>query len=224
MAHEHTYKAFDTDIDLLRSSVTTMAELVERQFQRSIDAVRLRDLSLVTQVLAEEQNVNKLHVDTDLRCNQTIAKRQPIAVDLREIIAVLHINNDLERIGDEAKKIALKSRDFQATGSPIPLAGVEKMASLVTDMLRQAIGSFLQHDARAAAHVDELDDEVDTLRDELTRELMKLMGTDSSRVSAALSMVFVVQSIERVGDHAKNIAAFAINVVDGVDRRHAPTG
>ena len=110
MLQDHTTRQFDTDIDRLRSVVTMMGGLVERQFVRAIDAVRLRDLGLVAQVLADEQRVNQLHLESDLRCNQTIARRQPIAIDLREIIAIIHTNNDLERIGDEAKKIALKSR------------------------------------------------------------------------------------------------------------------
>ncbi len=224
MALEHTYKPFDTDIDLLRRSVTTMGAMVERQLARAVDAVRLRDLGLVTKVLAEEQSVNALHSQTDLRCNQTIAKRQPIAVDLREIIAVLKINNDLERIGDEAKKIALKSRDFGSAGTPIPLDGVEKMEALVSAMLRQALDAFTQHDAGVADALNQRDDEVDALRDELIRELMGRMSDDPGVVTAALSMIFVVQSIERVGDHAKSIAEHVVHVVEGVDRRHAPTG
>jgi phosphate transport system protein len=224
MALEHTYKPFDTDIDRLRSSVTTMGAMVDRQLARAVDAVRLRDLGLVTQILAEEHKVNELHSQTDLRCNQTIAKRQPIAVDLREIIAVLKINNDLERIGDEAKKIAFKSRDFASTGVPIPLDGVEKMAALVSGMLRQALDAFIRHDAGVADALNQRDDEVDDLRDELIRQLMGRMSDDPDVVTAALSMIFVVQSIERVGDHAKSIAEHVVHVVEGVDIRHAPTG
>ncbi|NLD69673.1 MAG: phosphate signaling complex protein PhoU [Limnobacter sp.] len=222
MLQDHTTRQFDTDIDRLRSVVTMMGGLVERQFVRAIDAVRLRDLGLVAQVLADEQRVNQLHLESDLRCNQTIARRQPIAIDLREIIAIIHTNNDLERIGDEAKKIALKSRELQnADPLPITFERIERMAQTVADMLRTAIDAFVRHDTAAATALNERDDEVDALRDDLIAEMMDLMTKRSEIVSPAMALIFIVQSIERVGDHAKNIAEYVVNVVEGVDMRHA---
>lgn len=221
MVQDHTLKKFDADIDSLRSLVTMMGGLVERQFVRAVDAVRLRDLGIVAQVLADEQRVNQLHVESDLRCHQTIARQQPIAIDLREIIAIIHTNNDLERIGDEAKKIALKSREFQSVEPPIAIDRIEQMAGLVCDMLRSAIDAFVRHDVGAAAVLAERDAEVDALRDALIAELIGVMGRQPGAVSPALALIFVVQSIERVGDHAKNIAEYVVNVVEGVDLRHA---
>lgn len=225
MLQDHTIRQFDTDIDRLRSVVTMMGGLVERQFVRAIDAVRLRDLGLVAQVLADEQRVNQLHLESDLRCNQTIARRQPIAIDLREIIAIIHTNNDLERIGDEAKKIALKSRELQnANPPPITLERIERMAQTVGDMLRTAIDAFVRHDTAAATALNERDDEVDALRDNLIAEMMDVMTKRPEVVSPAMALIFIVQSIERVGDHAKNIAEYVVNVVEGVDMRHADEG
>jgi phosphate transport system protein len=221
MEREYTHRQFDTEIDVLRSSVTAMGGLVERQFVRAVDAVRLRDPDLAAQVLADEQKVNQLHVETDLRCNRTIARRQPIAIDLREIIAVIHTINDLERIGDEAKKIARKSRLLELAAPPIALDRIERMAALVRDMLACAIDAFVRHDARAALVLGERDDEVDALRDELIADLVAEMGAHPQTVSSALALIFVVQSIERVGDHAKNIAEYVVNVVEGIDLRHA---
>jgi phosphate transport system protein len=221
MVQDHTLKKFDADIDSLRSLVTMMGGLVERQFVRAVDAVRLRDLGIVAQVLADEQRVNQLHVESDLRCHQTIARQQPIAIDLREIIAIIHTNNDLERIGDEAKKIALKSREFQSVEPPIAIERIEQMAGLVCDMLRAAIDAFVRHDVGVAAVLAERDAEVDALRDALIVELIGVMGRQPVAVSPALALIFVVQSIERVGDHAKNIAEYVVNVVEGVDLRHA---
>lgn len=109
---DHTISHFDTDLHALRSAATTMAGLVEQQFLRSVQAVRESDLDLVAQVLTDEGEVNRMHVRTDLQCHQMIAKLQPIAVDLREIIAVLHMNNDFERIGDEAKKLPRRLANF----------------------------------------------------------------------------------------------------------------
>ncbi len=224
MPSEHTYKAFDIDIDTLRSSVTTMGGLVERQFVRAVDAVRYGDLRRVMDVLTDEQTVNRMHIETDLRCNQVIAKRQPIAVDLRETIAVIHSINDLERIGDEAKKIALKAQHFNGRDLPINLDKIQRMADLVAEMLGAAIDAFVRHDTAVSKRLAERDREVDGLRDDLVDELIARMSAEPTRVSDLLALVFVVQSIERVGDHAKNIAEYVINVVEGIDTRHAGDG
>ncbi len=221
MGQSHTLKKFDTEIDGLRSLVTTMGGLVERQFIRSVDAVRMSDLGIVTQVLSDERRVNQMHMESDLRCHQTIARQQPIAIDLREIIAIIHTNNDLERIGDESKKIAMKARDLQNVTPPIPLDRIERMASLVSDMIRAAIDAFVRHDVGVAVALGERDAEVDQLRDTLISDLISVMSERPTTVASALALIFVVQSIERVGDHAKNIAEYVINVVEGLDLRHA---
>jgi phosphate transport system protein len=218
---DHTLKKFDTDIDALRSVITTMAGLVERQVLRAVDAVRLGDMGLVAQVLTDEKRVNQLHMECDLRCHQTIARQQPIAIDLREIIAIIHTNNDLERIGDESKRIAMKARDLQNGAAPISLDRVERMAAIVSDMVRVAIDAFVRHDIAVAALLGERDAEVDTLRDVLIADLMAVMSERPSTVSAGLALIFVVQSLERVGDHARNIAEYIVNVVEGLDLRHA---
>jgi len=218
---DHTYKQFDTEIDAMRSSITTMGGLVERQFIRAVDAVRYADLRLVMQVLADERVVNQLHLESDLRCNQVIAKRQPIAVDLREIIGVIHSINDLERIGDEAKKIALKAQSFVDRRLPIPFESIQLMSEIVAEMLRAAIDAFLRQDERVAARLLARDAEVDALRDELIKQLIERMSADPAVVSDALALVLIVQSIERIGDHAKNIAEYVVHIVSGVDPRHA---
>jgi phosphate transport system protein len=218
---EHTYKQFDTDIDAMRSAFTTMGGLVERQVIRAVDAIRLGDLRLAAQVMADERVVNQLHLESDLRCNQVIARRQPIAVDLREIIAILHSVNDLERIGDEAKKIALKTTIFADRPMPIPFDRVAEMASIATEMLRAAIDAFLRQDVTAAERMFARDQEVDALRDELVQMLVGRMSESSNSVQESLAMVFVVQSLERIGDHAKNIAEYVVTVVSGVDPRHS---
>jgi phosphate transport system protein len=220
MPNEHTYRAFDDDIDALRSAVTTMGGLVERQLVRAVDSVRYGDLRRVMEVLGDEETVNQMHMETDLRCNQVIAKRQPIAVDLRETIAVIHSINDLERIGDEAKKIALKAQNFERRALPIPMEPIVRMGNLVAEMLAIAIDAFVRHDTSAAQVLATRDREVDGLRDQLVQSLIDKMASDSSSVSDSLALVFVVQSIERVGDHAKNIAEYVMQIVDGVDSRH----
>jgi len=218
---DHTNRQFDSDIDGVRSAFTTLGGLVERQVIRAIDSVKLGDLRLATQVLADERQVNQMHVESDLRCNQVIARRQPIAVDLREIIAILHSVNDLERVGDEAKKIALKAPLFVDGRMPVRFEPIAEMADIAIDMLRSAIEAFMRQDLNAAENLHERDSEVDALRDQQIAVLMARMAEEPKAVQECLALVFIVQSIERIGDHAKNIAEYVINVVSGVDSRHA---
>ncbi len=217
---QHTHTQFDTDLYALRCATTTMAADVERQFLRSVDAIRAQDIGLASKVLIEETAINEMHVQIDLRCNQIIAKRQPIAVDLREILAILHINSDLERIGDEAKKIAFKVRELKNRTQPIELSGLVQMTNIVCEMLRESVRAFVNHDAHVATVPRIRDAEVGQLRDQRIADLLQAMRRDPENVSAALALVFVVQSIERVGDHAKNIAEYVVNVVEGIDARH----
>ncbi|MFT4100414.1 MAG: phosphate signaling complex protein PhoU [Burkholderiaceae bacterium] len=229
MLKEHTTTAFDADIDTMRSVIITMGGLVEKQFTRSVDAVRYGDLRLITQVLTDEETVNQLHLQTDMLCNQILARRQPFAVDLRAVLAAIHTVNDLERVGDEAKKIALKARDMEASAQRLglPVESIYPIAEDVRKMLAQALDAFVRHDTSVAAVLARSDEAVDLQRSELRKALMGWMaGTpeaprSSEAVSAALDLIFVVQSIERVGDHAKNIAEYVVKVVEGVDLRHA---
>jgi phosphate transport system protein len=220
---DHTYSQFDIDLQRLRSGSTTMAGLVERQFLRAVDSVLTEDLDRIAQVLVDETEVNRMHIQTDLMCNQMIAKLQPIAVDLREILAALHMNNDLERIGDEAKKIALKARLLGTRPLPIATDRIAKMADIVCEMLRLAVDAYIRQDPQVAETLIERDREVDALRNELTEELTVVMGASPAVVSPALALIFVVQSIERVGDHATNISQYVVTVVEGTDTRHSHT-
>jgi phosphate transport system protein len=163
-----------------------------------------------------------MQIQADLLCNQVIARRQPIAIDLREIIGAIHTIHDLERIGDEAKKIALRSKGIETYvgRSSLPLERVMSMAEHARSMLGRALDAMVRHDAELAATVSALDAEVERERDALQGELLSRMGTDPSAIAAALDLMFVVQSIERIGDHAKNLAEYVIHIVEGVDTRH----
>ena len=222
MVHEHTLKFFDADIEGMRGAVAEMGGLVERQLARAIEAVCGGDLAQVAQVLADEQVVNQLHVRSDQLCNQVIVKHQPIAIDLREVIGALHTIYDLERIGDEAQKIALKGRSLHdsAHRDDLPLDRLRAMAEEAGRMLHDALDAFLRHDTSAADRLAQRDTEVDGLRDAMNAELVRRMSADPSSISSAMELMFVVQSIERIGDHAKSIAEYVVNVVEGIDRRH----
>ncbi len=220
MIGEHTARSFDADIDHLRSNVLKMGGLVERQVQRAVDGIRLMDLALVAEVLSDEEVVNRLHVQTDLMCNRVIAKRQPIAIDLREIIAILHMINDLERVGDEAKKVALKVRRLGGKSLPLPVQPISAMAAEACDMLRLALDAFVRQDTRIAQALSERDRNLDGQRDAIVADLLANMASAPATIGTAMDLVLVVQSLERVGDHAKNIAEYVVNVVEGVDSRH----
>jgi phosphate transport system protein len=220
---EHTNKAFDADMDGMRSAVLLMGGLVEKQIDRAVRACTRLDLSLASQVLSDEKLVNDLQMQVDLLCNQIIARRQPIAIDLREVLASIHTVNDLERIGDEAKKIVIKARSLQQLSSieSLPLHRIEMMGGQAAAMMRQALNAFLRHDTKAAAELSKSDAELDALRDELHADLMQLMTEKPTLVATCVDLVFIVQSIERIGDHAKNVAEYIVNVVEGIDMRHS---
>ncbi len=223
---QHTLKAFDADIDGIRSTVMTMGGLVEKQVARAVEAVEYSQLRLISLVLVDEEVVNQYHLQADLLCNQILAKRQPFAGDLREVIGAIHTVNDLERIGDEAKKIALRARDLDqhAGRGSLPFDRVRQMSEVVRSMLSQALDSVVRHDASMAQRLKVRDAEVDRLRDALNAELLQKMAGEPGTISAAMDLVFVIQSLERIGDHAKNISEHVFNIVEGVDMRHIPTG
>ncbi len=223
---QHTLKAFDADIDGIRSTVMTMGGLVEKQVGRAVEAVEYSQLRLISLVLVDEEVVNQYHLQADLLCNQILAKRQPFAGDLREVIGSIHTVNDLERIGDEAKKIALRARDLdQHSGrGALPFDRIRRMSDVVRSMLSQALDSVVRHDTSMAERLRIQDAEVDRLRDELNGDLLEKMTNEPGTVSAAMDLVFVVQSLERIGDHAKNIAEHVVNIVEGVDMRHVAGG
>lgn len=221
---DHTLSRFDTDLYAMRDHVMTMADIVERQFLRAVDAIRTADLSLTARVLDDEDEVNRRHLQIDLLCNEMLARLQPIAGDLREIIAVLHMNNDLERIGDEAKKMAIRARALKGRDLPVdPLEKMHRMAIDVSEMLRDSVRAFVQRDSALARQVAERDRAVDRARDALISVLVDNIGNRAEVATVGVDLAFVVQSIERVGDHSKNIAEYVIHIVDGVDPRHLRT-
>jgi phosphate transport system protein len=223
LMQDHTNKAFDIDLDGMRSALMVMGGLVEKQIDRAVRVCTRLDLSMASLVLSDEEIVNSLQMQVDLLCNQIIARRQPIAIDLREVIASIHTVNDLERIGDEAKKIVIKARSLQQLSSVegLPLSRIEIMGDRATAMTRHALNAFLRQDTKALAMLTKADAEVDALRDELHAELMQMMVQKPALVSTCVDLVFIVQSIERIGDHAKNIAEYIVSVVEGIDMRHS---
>ena len=222
---EHTHKQFDADMEAIRSGVLSMGGIVETQLARAIELLEREQESsaLLDAVGADEQVINQMQVDLDQQCSMIIAKRQPAAIDLRMVLTVTKIVNDLERTGDEIKKIARRAAgtaQYQRL-SQVRHFDVSRAASRARETLQLALDAFARLDVVAAAEVIDLDEEIDAAFAAIMRQLISYMMEDPRTISPALEIVFVAKSIERIGDHSKNIAEAVVQVVRGIDVRHA---
>ena len=221
---EHTNKQFDAEMESIRSGVLTMGGLVETQMSRAIESLEQDKESAILDVIgANEQQINQMQVDMDQLCSQIIARRQPTAIDLRMILTVTKIVNDLERIGDETKKVAYKASE--ATGhhrlARVRHYDIARSAERAKEMLQLALDAFARMDVNAAADVIAIDEEVDAAFSSVMRQLISYMMEDPRTITPAIEIVFIAKSIERIGDHAKNIAEAVVQLVMGKDVRHA---
>lgn len=221
--HDHTSTQFDADMEAIRSSVLAMGGMVERQITRSMEALSSGDLDLVAQVIQDERQINAMQVDVDQQCSHIIVRRQPAARDLRAVLTVMQIMNDLERIGDEAKKIALKAQQVHSAErlTLIRYNEIRHVSDLAHRMLQLALDAYARLDLAAAAEVVTRDEQVDNEFRSILRQLISYMMEDPRTISPALEVIFIAKSIERIGDHAKNIAEYVVHVVKGKDMRHA---
>ena len=222
---DHTNKQFDADMEAIRSGVLSMGGIVETQLARAIELLEREQDSdeVLDAVGADEQIINQMQVDMDQQCSMIIARRQPAAIDLRMILTVTKIVNDLERVGDEVKKIARRAADtaqYQRLAQ-VRHFDVSRAAARARETLQLALDSFARLDVNAAAEVIALDEEIDAAFAAILRQLISYMMEDPRTISPALEIVFVAKSIERIGDHAKNIAEAVVQVVRGIDVRHA---
>lgn len=222
---DHTSSQFDAEMEAIRSGVLAMGGLVEQQMLRAIRLLQDEDAEagLLEAVRAGEQQINQYQVQLDQQCAQIIARRQPAAVDLRMVLTVTKVVNDLERIGDEAKKIAKKSAQAQGIArlAHVRRYEVARVAASALEMLRHALNAFARLDVEAAASIVDEDETIDAGFAAILRQLVSYMMEDPRTISGALDLVFVAKSIERVGDHAKNVAEAVVQVVKGKDVRHA---
>lgn len=222
--NEHTHKQFDAEMDVIRSGVLSMGGLVERQLSRAIAVLGdAEDDGAMDQVGAVEQQINQMQMTIDQQCSQIIAKRQPAAIDLRMILTITKIVNDLERVGDEVKKIAYKAAQTRGSDrlTEVRHFDIARTALHAQQMLQMALDAFARLDPAAAAEVIDRDEEIDAAFLAVLRQLISYMMEDPRTISSALEIVFIAKSIERIGDHAKNIAEAVVQVVMGKDVRHA---
>jgi phosphate transport system protein len=221
---EHLLASFDTDLVRLRLELIRMAGLAERQFRSAVQAAATCDAGLAAEVLATEREINALQVALDEACNRVIVRQQPAAVDLREVLAVLHAVGDLERIGDEAKKIAMKRFPTDPQPDAGHLQQIVRMGELAAGMLVAATDAFARRDASAALDLALRDDAVDALRDAVVGSLVAQIEASPERSARLLDLVLMAQGIERVADHAEDIGGYVVHVVEGVDVRHHGSG
>ena len=220
---EHLSKQFDTELGDLRALLTRMGGLVEEQVRTATEAITNRDADLVERVVARDAEVDQFEIEIDNVCNHVIARRQPTAIDLRVVMAVSKTVTDLERIGDEAKKIAKASGKIieRNAGALTPqVVAVRHMGEQCAAMLHEVLNAFVRMDTEAALEIVRRDKEIDQHFRSITRELVTYMMEDPRTISNALDIIFSVKSLERIGDHCKNIAKDVIFVVKGRDVRH----
>jgi len=216
MVTEHTMKAFDADLQDLARMVAEMGGFAEQQISDAIDALDRRDALLAQQVIASDVQIDALQREVEEKVILTIARRQPMAVDLREIVGALRISNDLERIGDLAKNIAKRvlALDSEFRSQKV-MRGVEHMAELVLAQIKDVLDAYARRDAQKAIAVWRSDEGVDAVNNSLFRELLTYMMEDPRNISICIHLLFCAKNIERMGDHATNIAETVYYMVEG---------
>ena len=225
MNDKHLSTQFDAELGAISTRVLEMGGLVEAQVAQAIYALVNFSEETAAQVIRQEARVNQMEIEIDRDLSSIIARRQPTARDLRLLIAVSKTIGNLERVGDEAARIARTVQRLMGAGLPsrlrLPVGDVSFEASLATASLRRALDAFARLDAQAALDVIKHDNEIDAEFDGRLRKLVTYMMEDARTISASIDLVFVAKAIERVGDHAKNLAEQVIYIVKGADVRHA---
>lgn len=222
MQTEHTYKQYDAELEAVRAKVLQMGGLVEQQIVNALESLVSVNPKLAEEVMKADHRVNALEVQVDEDCSHIIARRQPAASDLRMIMMVVKTITDLERIGDEATKIArVAQKIYESDRMYKPRFNeINSMVGLVREMLRTSLDAFARLDVTKTVDVARQDEQVDEQFRAAMRQLITFMLEDPRTISMSLEVLFVAKAIERIGDHAKNIAEYVVYMVKGKDVRH----
>jgi phosphate transport system protein len=222
MPDKHLSTQFDSELNGVSSRVMELGGLVESQIRQAVYALAQFNADAATQVLETEQRVNTMEVDIDRELSSIIARRQPTARDLRLLMAISKTTANLERVGDEAAKIARMVKSIIDSGSArtLPASELRVAADLASGLLRKALDAFARLDTATALSILKEDDLIDKEFDGFVRKLITYMMEDPRTISSSLDLLFLAKALERIGDHAKNIAEFIIYVVKGADVRH----
>ncbi|KIG04554.1 MULTISPECIES: phosphate signaling complex protein PhoU [Caballeronia] len=222
MSDKHLSSQFDADLNAVSSKVLQMGGLVESQIIAAMHALNEFDIQVADQVIAAEARLNMMEVEIDEECSNIIARRQPAARDLRLLMAISKTITNLERAGDEAEKIAkrVKRINEDGAGRTVNIAEIKLSGEMAVSILRRALDAFARLDTVAAAQIVRDDKAIDEEFRAFVRKLVTYMMEDPRTISAGLDYLFIAKAVERIGDHAKNIAEFIIYIVKGTDVRH----
>jgi phosphate transport system protein len=211
---------FQEELELLKTRLLEMGGLAEDRVRMAVRALVVRDLAALETVLVSDEDINRLHIEIDDRCLKLLALHQPMAVDLRAIVSAVKINTDLERVGDLAINIAEAALRYLQHPPVKELVDIPRMATLAHGMLRDALDAFVRRDLVLARQVLDRDDELDALKTQVFRSLLDHMTTDPETIQPALDLVLISRHLERIGDHATNVAEDVIFMVSARDVRH----
>ncbi|HEX5391455.1 MAG TPA: phosphate signaling complex protein PhoU [Burkholderiaceae bacterium] len=224
MSDKHLSSQFDADLNTVSTRVLEMGGLVESQLHQALYALVHLSLETANQVIENENRVNQMEREIDHDITSTIARRQPTARDLRFLMAISRTTSNLERAGDEVAKVARMVKSIIENGSPrsLPIAELRLAADLAAALMRKSLDAFARLDTNMAIEIIKGDDAVDVEYDGFLRKLITYMMEDPRKITPSLDLLFLAKAIERVGDHAKNIAESIIYIVKGEDVRHTP--
>jgi len=213
---------FQEELEALQSRLLEMGGLAEERVRACIEALESRDLGLVAQVMGGDEPINQLHIEVDNRCFRLLALYQPMATDLRSIVSAVKINTDLERVGDLAVNIAEAAQRYTTHPPVKKLIDIPTMGTIAQSMLRDALDAYVRRDTELAHAVLNADDQLDALKTQVFRDLLTYMLKDPATVEPALDLILISRHLERIGDHATNIAEDVIFMVSAQDVRHHP--
>jgi phosphate transport system protein len=217
---ERVTRHFQEELEQLKTRLLEMGGLAEEHVRLAVQGLVERDRALIDRVLAGDEPINRLHIEVDSRCFTLLALHQPMAADLRTVVAAVKINSDLERVGDLAVNIAEAARRYTLHPPVKQLIDIPLMAQIAQDMLRDSLDAFVRRDVQLAQQVLDEDDRLDALKTQIFRELLTYMLQDPTTIEPALDLILVSRHLERIGDHATNVAEDVIFIVSARDVRH----
>ena len=217
---KHTMSQFDADLNEIRSMLLEMGGKVEKMITDAMKSLVERDSEQAAATIAYDHEINRLEVEIDERCLEVLALRQPAARDLRFITLALKIVTDLERMGDQCRNIAKRAQELNDQPPLKPYIDLPRMAGIAAAMVTQALDAFVRRDDEAAYAVCRRDSEVDLLNEQIQRELLTFMIEDAGAITRAIKITAIAKCLERIADHATNVAEMVIFMVKGKDIRH----
>jgi len=215
MMSDHTVKAYDDDLGRLKTMLAQMGGLAEEQLARAMDALSRRDTQLADLIIADDAKIDALELAIEERSVTTIAKRQPMASDLREVMSAIRISSDLERIGDLAKNLAKRTHAMSDSLPRQIITGLKRMSTLAQEQLQDVLDAYTRKDAARALEVWRSDEEIDALYNSVFRELLTYMMEDPRTIGLCAHLLFAAKNLERIGDHTTNIAENVYYLVHG---------